>query len=292
MALRGVGIWTGSFGVAPRALAQETAAELEQLGYSAIWVPEAFVGDPFVTAALLLQATQRITLATGIANIWLRMPQAMVSAQRSLLSAFPDRFVLGLGVSHGPMVEGFLRQSYDRPLEKMRTYLEAMESVPAMGFSGEAPRVLAALRRRMLALAREKASGAHPYFVPVEHTVRAREVLGPGPILAPEQAVVLETDAAKARQIGRGHMSVYLNLPNYVNNLLSLGWTQDDVGNGGSDKLVDAIVAWGDVDRIAARVKAHRDAGAGHVSIQALEAEFRTLPLRQWRELAPALTSA
>jgi probable F420-dependent oxidoreductase len=150
-------------------------------------------------------------------------------------------------------------------------------------------RVIAALAPKMLKLAAEKARGSHPYFVPPEHTVAARAALGKGPLLAPEQAVVLETDAATARQIGRSHMSIYLGLPNYVNNLKRLGFTDDDVANGGSDRLVDAIVAWGGIDAVKQRIKAHHDAGADHVCLQVLGADPRLAPLPQWRELAAAL---
>lgn len=285
-----IGIWTFQLELQPAARAQELAAEIEELGYGAVWIPEALGREIFTHSALLLAGTRKIVVATGIANIWGRDPMAMSNAQRTLTEAYPDRFLLGMGVSHAPMV-GMRGHNYDKPLTAMRTYLDHMDSAPFMAVppSVEPQRVLAALAPKMLKLAAERTRGSHPYFVPPEHTVRAREILGQGPLLAPEQAVVLEKDAATARQIGRAHMSIYLGLPNYVNNLKRLGFTDDDVADGGSDRLVDAVVAWGDVDAIVRRVKAHQDAGADHVCLQVLDADPRTAPVRQWRELAQAL---
>jgi probable F420-dependent oxidoreductase len=219
---------------------------------------------------------------------------AMSAGQRTLTSAFPDRFLLGLGVSHGPMVEGFLGERYERPLTKMRAYLDAMDQAPFMADapSTEPTRVLAALGPKMLRLAAERAAGAHPYFVPVEHTAMARETLGSAPLLCVEQAVVLQTDAEQARAAARAHMALYLTLPNYTNNLRRLGFGDDDFDGGGSDRLVDALVAWGDSDAVAERVGAHHQAGADHVCIQVLGTnadDARRLPLEQWRTLAPAL---
>jgi probable F420-dependent oxidoreductase len=285
-----VGVWTFSLELQPAAQAQEAAREIEALGYGAIWIPEALGREALVHASLLLAGTKRIPIATGIANIWARDPMAMAAGQKTLTEAFPDRFLLGIGVSHAPMV-GMRGHAYDKPLSAMRAYLDAMDAAPflAMPPTTEPRRVIGALAPKMLRLSAERAWGAHPYFVPPEHTQRAREVLGKGPLLAPEQAVVLERDATTARAIGRAHMAIYLGLPNYVNNLKRLGFTDDDVANGGSDRLVDAIVAWGDEDAIVRRVRAHQDAGADHVCVQALEADPRALPMAQWRRLAPAL---
>lgn len=287
-----VGLWTAVLDGQPASRARELAAEIEALGYGAIWIPEAVGRDPFVHAALLCSGTDRITIATGIASIHARTPLAMSAAWRTLSEAFPGRFLLGMGVSHAPMVEGLLHKSYDPPLTAMRTFLDAMDG--ALFFAAEAPeppqRVLAALGPKMLELARDRAAGAHPYNVTPEHTAIARGALGPGPILAPEQAVLLETDPAEARRIGREHLSIYLGLPNYTTNLRRLGYGDDDLTAPGSDRLVDALVAWGDVDTIAARVHAHREAGADHVAVQVLTAEGHGgLPIAQWRELAPAL---
>jgi len=286
-----VGIWTFQLDLQPAARAQAAAAEIESLGYGAIWIPEALGREAFTSAALLLAGTRRIPVATGIANIWARDAMAMAAAQKTLTEAYPDRFLLGIGVSHAPLVEGLRGHRYERPLSAMRAYLDAMERAPFMAaLPAAAPvTVIGALAPKMLALAAERTAGAHPYFVPPEHTARAREILGPRPLLAPEQAVVLETDAATARAIARAHMQMYLGLPNYVNNLRRLGFADDDLASGGSNRLVDAIVAWGDVDAIVARVRAHLDAGADHVGVQLLDPDPRALPLAGWRTLAPAL---
>ena len=232
-------------------------------------------------------------MATGIASVWARDAMTMAAGQLTLSEAFPGRFLLGLGVSHQPMVDFVRGHHYDKPLTKMRTYLDAMDNVfyVAPRPEEEPRRVLAALGPKMLELAAAKALGAHPYFVPVEHTAFAREVLGEGPMLCPEQAVVLTTDAEVGRAAARQHMATYLGLPNYTNNLRRLGWGDDDLADGGSDALVDAIVAWGDEDAIVARVQAHLDAGADHVCVQVLDRDAAALPMPQWRALAPALGS-
>jgi probable F420-dependent oxidoreductase len=286
-----IGIWTFDFDRQPAARVREAAAEIESLGYDALWIPEAFGREVFTHAALLLDATRRITVATGIANIWARDAMAMAGAQKTLAEAHPGRFLLGIGVSHAPLVEGVRGHRYERPLTAMRDYLDAMDRAPyaAPPPDGELPRVIGALAPRMLALAAERAAGSHPYFVPVAHTRRAREILGPGRLLAPEQAVVLEPDADTARRIARAHMATYLGLPNYVNNLRRLGFGDADLAGGGSDRLVDAIVAWGDVEAIFARVQAHSNAGADHVAVQVLHEEPDGLPIAQWRALAPVL---
>jgi probable F420-dependent oxidoreductase len=286
-----VGIWTFALDRQPASRARELAAELEQMGYGAIWLPEAVGRDPFVHAALLLSATSRLAVGTGIASIYARTAMAMNTAWQSLSEAFPDRFVLGLGVSHAPMVEGLLHETYRAPLTAMRGFLDALDAAMFVGAPPSEPprRVLAALGPKMLALAKERTAGAHPYNVTPEHTAQAREILGPEALLAPEQAVVLETDPAEARRLARQHLQIYLGLPNYTNNLRRLGFDDDDLTAPGSDRLADAIVAWGDADTIAARIRAHHDAGADHVAIQVVMPELGELPLDQWRELAPAL---
>jgi probable F420-dependent oxidoreductase len=291
MDLGRVGIWTFSLELQPAAQAQEAAAELESLGYRALWIPEAMGREAFTHAGLLLAGTKRLIVATGIANVWARDAMAMAAAEKTLDEAYPDRFLLGLGVSHAPLVEGMRGHRYEKPLSFMRHYLDAMDLAPFMATPPTTPpqRVIGALAPKMLALSAQRTRGAHPYFVPPEHTVRARAIMGAGPLLAPEQAVILETDPAAARAIARGHMAMYLGLPNYANNLRSLGFGDDDLANGGSDRLVDAIVAWGDVDAIRARIRAHHDAGADHVCIQVLPPDPRALPMAAWRELAPAL---
>jgi len=287
-----IGLWTFALDLQPMARAQEAAAELEELGYGALWLPEAVGREPMVSSSLLLSATRRLVVATGIASIHARGAMAAAAAHKTLEEAFPGRFLLGLGVSHQPMVEGFLGKVYDKPLTTMRQYLDAMDSAlfMAAGPATAPSRVLAALGPRMLELAAERTAGAHTYFVPVEHTPVARERLGPGVLLCPEQAAVLSTDPAEARAVARQHMAVYLGLPNYTNNLRRLGFGDGDLAGGGSDRLVDAIVAWGSVEDVAARVRAHLDAGADHVAVQLLEADQRALPMDGWRRLAQALS--
>ncbi len=292
MPLGRVGLWTFQLDLQPAEVARETAAELEALGYPMVWVPEAVGREPFVNCGLLLGATTTMAVGTGIASIWGRDAMSMATAQLSLSEANPDRFVLGIGVSHQPMVDMIRGHAYDKPLATMSTYLDAMDkAIYVAPRPGSTTRVLAALGPKMLALSAEKGQGAHPYFVPVEHTAFARGVLGEGPLLCPEQAVVLATDPEEARACARAHMATYLGLPNYTNNLRRLGWTDADLGDGGSDKLVDAIVAWGDEDAIVSRVRAHLDAGADHVAVQVLDTNAAALPLPQWRTLAPALAS-
>jgi probable F420-dependent oxidoreductase len=265
-----VGVWQGGFGL-PAAADRTTIAELESLGYAAFWFGEAPGGkEAFTRAATLLAASSSIVVGTGIASIWGRDPLNTASAIRTVAEAFPGRFIAGLGVSHQPLVE--LRGvSYQRPYSLMREHLEGMSAALQLSPApAEPPPVLlAALRPRMLALSAEKADGAHPYFVPVEHTARAREILGSGKLLAPEVAVVLEPDPIEARRLARLHTAgFYLSARNYVENLRWLGFTEDDLADGGSDRLVDAIVAWGDENAIVRRVRDHLDAGADHVCIQ------------------------
>jgi probable F420-dependent oxidoreductase len=293
MELGRVGIWTASLGGLSVAQAGDTAAELESLGYGAIWLPEAVTADPFVLATLLLRATSRIVLATGIASIYARDPLAMNAGWRTISAAFPERFLLGLGVSHQPMVEGVRKHTYGPPLQAMREYLDGMDAAPFFGapIDGQGPyRCLAALGPKMLELAAARTRGAHPYFQTPEHTARARAAMGSGAWLMPEQMCVLTTDAAAARAVARANMAIYLNLPNYTNNLRRLGYDDADLADGGSDRLVDAIVVWGDEATVAARVAEHHAAGADHVCVQVLAADRASVPLESWRRLAPALT--
>ena len=285
-----VGIWTFAFDAQPAAVAQEMAAELEELGFGAIWVPEAVGRDPMVAATLLLTATERIVLCTGVASIYARAAMTMTSAWKAIGEAFPGRFLLGVGVSHQVAVEGMRQQTYGPPLATMRAYLDAMDTALYLATPPvvEPGRCLAALGPKMLALAAERTRGAHSYYVPPEHTAFAREVMGPGPLLAPEQKVVLETDPAVAREIARASIAGYLGLPNYANNLRRLGFTEEDI-TGCSDRLVDAIVAWGDVDAVSERVRAHHDAGADHVCLQVLPSDDAARVRRDWRALASAL---
>jgi probable F420-dependent oxidoreductase len=291
MKLGPIGIWTTALDAQPAAKAQAAARELEQLGYGAIWIGESVRREAFSNAGLLLAGTSRIVIATGIANIYARDALTMSAGQKTLAEAYPGRFLLGIGVSHRPNVEEVRGHAYGKPVTTMRAYLEAMAKAPYQ--SVEPPTrpdtVLAALGPNMLKLAAEKTSGAHPYFVPVEHTRLAREILGPGPMLAPEQAVVLETDPTRARAIARGHTKAYLRLPNYVNNLRRLGYTEEDVTGGGSDRLVDDIVAWGELDQVRSRIRGHLEAGAGHVCVQVIGEDPRALPMNEWKALAEQL---
>ncbi len=288
-----VGVWAFQFSAVPMAEARDMAVEVEALGYGAIWIPEAGIRDPFVAATALLAATDRVALATGIASIWARPAMTMHASQMSVAEAFPGRFLLGLGVSHQISVEGFYGEPYEKPYSAMAAYLDAMDRAFYLAAAPPAPppRVLAALGPRMLRLARDRAAGAHPYNVIPEHTAQAREVLGPEPFIGVEHAVACTEDPDTARRSGRHHLSRYLGLPNYTNNLLRLGFTEDDVADGGSDRLVDALVAWGSPEQIREKVGAHFEAGADHVCIQVLPARDET-PLDAWRRLAPALLDA
>ncbi|WP_086824904.1 TIGR03620 family F420-dependent LLM class oxidoreductase [Allokutzneria sp. NRRL B-24872] len=284
-----VGIWSTVFVWGSAKDARTLATEAEELGYGALWFGEAVTGkESLSNAAMLLGATQRIAVATGISNIWARDATAMRAGGDTLAEAFPGRFLHGLGISH--LAEVAERgHGYGKPVATMRAYLDAMEATDftAAAPAKPTPRVLAALRPKMLELSRDRADGAHSYFMPPSHSERARAVLGAAPILAAEQAVVLETDPVRARAIAREHTAVYLSMPNYVNALLWLGFDESDVDGAGSDRLVDAVVAWGDADAIRARVTEHLDAGASHVAIQALGG-FSSVR-EQLRELAPAL---
>jgi probable F420-dependent oxidoreductase len=265
--------------------------ELEGLGIRALWIPESLGSkEVFAHAGLLLAASDRLVIATGIANIWARDATAMANGNRALCEAYPSRFLLGMGVSHAPVVR-MRGASYDKPVESMARYLESMDKAPYTGaVSPEPPgRVLAALGPRMLRLAGERTLGAHPYFVPVTHTTMARKELGTGPLLAVEQAAVLTKDPTVARATARKHMKRYLALENYANNLKRMGWSEGDLANDGSDALVDAIVAWGDAQQIRMRLEVHLANGADHVCVQLLRADLAAHPLTEWRAIAPAL---
>ncbi|MBA2370676.1 MAG: TIGR03620 family F420-dependent LLM class oxidoreductase [Chloroflexi bacterium] len=286
MRLGQVGVWTTLLDAWPAKRGAAFAREVERLGYRALWIPETAVSkDVYAHAALLLGATERLIVATGIANIWARDPVAMRNGERALAEAYPGRFLLGLGVSHEPAVKR-RGGTYERPLERMREYLASMDRARYAGPEPAEPaaRVLAALGPRMLALAAERTAGAHPYFVPVEHTPFARKILGPAPLLAVEQAVLLETDVQRARAAARAHMAGYLRLENYANSLRRMAWSDSDIA-GPSDGLVDAIVAHGEVAALVARVRAHLDGGADHVCVQVLSDD----PLPVLREVAAAL---
>jgi probable F420-dependent oxidoreductase len=284
-----VGVWLGSLRPAPVDLERRAARRIENLGYGSIWTGEVIGGkEAFAHQSLLLAATERIVTGTGIANVWARHPAAMQGGAATLGAGYPGRFVLGIGISHALLVDRS-GQTYRRPLSRMSEYLDDMDAavVDAPNTEVPVPRLLAALRPQMLALARDRADGAHTYFVPTAHTLAARLVLGAGKLLIPEQAVVVSADASEARRIARGHMKWYLQLPNYVNNLRHLGYSDEDVSAGGSDRLVDAIVAWGAPEDIAKRAQEHLDGGADHVLLQPLGDLGHAL--RQLEVLAPAV---
>ena len=268
-----IGVWSADPERMTAADAGRFANEVESLGYKALWIQESLGSkEVFAHAGILLAATKSLVIASGIANIWARDPVAMANGAKTLAEAYPDRFLLGLGVSHKPSV-AIRGGRYQKPLEHMRAYLEAMDRAPFVGPNRDdppAPRVLAALGPKMLRLAAERSLGAHPYFVPVEHTSIARKALGGDPLLAVEQAAVVGMDREKVLAAAKRHMKYYLALENYSNNLRRLGWSAADLADAGSEKLMDAIVASGDAGTIAERVAAQHAAGADHVCLQVL----------------------
>jgi probable F420-dependent oxidoreductase len=286
--LTGTGIWSTELRRhGDDAEEADAAAELDELGYSILWLPGGEAASAFNALTRVLRATTRAGAASGILSIWEHDPETVAAERVQLDDAYEGRFLLGLGVSHAPLVDREEPGRYRRPLTAMRDYLESLDvAAPPVP---QRDRVLAALGPKMLELARDRAGGAHPYLVTVEHTRRAREILGGAPLLAPEQGVVLETDADRARSIARGRLEMYMSLPNYTNNLRRLGFGDEDFQGGGSDRLVDALVAWGDEQAIRDRIDAHREAGADHVCIQVLTDGREALPRAEWRALADAL---
>jgi probable F420-dependent oxidoreductase len=282
MDLGRLGVWSGRFW-GDRQAAREEAAVLDDMGYRTLWFPNG--PEAFALARDLLDATRHIVVATGIVSIWTHPADEATRAHHELTQAYPGRFMLGLGVSHAHLVNRTEAGRYARPVQTMVEYLAALDAAPNSVPKDE--RILAALGPHMLAIARERSAGAHPYLVTPEHTRQARETLGAGPLLAPEQAVLVERDPARAREIARVYLSRYLQAPNYVNNWRRLGFMDDEFTNGGSDRLVDAMVAWGNVETIRERIAQHYAAGADHVCIQALPTDPAQAPIEQWRALAP-----
>jgi probable F420-dependent oxidoreductase len=267
------------------------ARKAEKLGYGALWIPEAVGREPFPHAAYLLSKTEKLVLATGIANIYARDPMTMMAAAKTVAELSDGRFLLGIGVSHQPLVTGLRGHSYDKPYTYMREYLAKMKSAlyRAAAPKEDPPIVLAALHPKMLQLAATEAHGTHTYFVPPEHTAKARAAIGEKPWICAAQAVILETDAAKARSAARAYMKTYVpRLPNYTNNLKALGYADADFADGCSDRLVDAVVAWGTETKIRDRIAAHHKAGATHVCILPLPADNSPVPdQRAMEALAP-----
>jgi probable F420-dependent oxidoreductase len=286
-ALSGTGIWSAMLRFGDPSEVAELAAELEGLGYSALWIPDTG-GDVWTPLTNLLAATSSVTIATGILNIWMHTPDEAAEQHAALTAQHGHRFLCGIGVSHRPFIDHVHEAgTYQKPVDKVAEFLDGLDAARPPLARGE--RCIAALGPKMLELAAARTSGTHPYLVTPEHTARAREAVGPDALVASEQAVVLDTDPETARAAARTHLAVYLGLPNYTNNWKRIGFTDDDLADGGSDRLIDALVAWGDEDAIVARVQARRDAGASHVCIQALEQDPRHLPTGQWRALAAAL---
>ena len=287
MNLGRVGVWLGSIGMLPAEAEGSAVRALEAAGYSAIWFGEnPYNKEAFSHAASLLDATERVTVATGILNIWLHHPSSAANGAAALAEAHSGRFVLGLGVSHAPSVTS-IGLDYSKPLTRMREYLDVMDAsrYAAAAPAEPAPRVLAALAPKMLALARDRVQGAHPYLVTPQHTESARAILGAGPVLAPEQGFVLESDPATARAVARTFLEPYLGFPNYTSNWLRSGFDESDLAGGGSDRLVDALIVWGDETAVGERVEQHFAAGADHVALQALGDD----PVGQLTRLAPSL---
>jgi probable F420-dependent oxidoreductase len=284
------GVWLTLLGTRPAAEARAAAAEIEALGYGSLWIGESTTNkDAFVNSAILLAATERIVVGTGIANLYLRDPFSMQSGALALADAYPGRFVLGVGVSHAPSVNR-LGHDYGRPIATMRTYLDAMDAV---NYNPPAPaqpplRILAALRTKMMQLARERSDGAHPYLTTPRHTARAREILGDGPLLIPEQGVVIDADPQTARAAARAHLTPYMGLPNYANSWREEGFTDEDLADGGSDHFVDELIAHGDAGAVAARLAQHVDAGADHVLVQPVVPDLKRA-VDELRALAPLL---
>ena len=279
------GVWYFTDGMSA-SQAAEAAQRIESLGYSALWIPEAVGRHPFAHAAWLLANTSELVVATGIASIYHREPGATLAAQNTLAEQSGNRFLLGLGVSHKPMVEGVRGLAYGKPVATMRSYLEKMDASPYSGPTPDPapPRVIAALGPKMLELARDTCQGAHPYFTSPDHTAMARNIMGPDSWLCVEQKVILEEDPDRARELGRQTAQLYLALPNYQNNWLRMGLERTDLENGGSDRFIDATFAWGDAATIRARIQAHYDAGASHVCIQPVHPDGALGPLH-WEAL-------
>ncbi len=287
MRLTGTGVWHPALRYGDPGEIADAAAELEALGYTCLWIPDPG-GEVFDAAERLLSATKTITVATGVLNLWMHPAEETASAYARLVSRYGERLVVGIGVSHASLIEpAFGPGSYREPLRAMASFLDGLDTAnPSLP---PRSRVLAALGPRMLELARDRAAGAHPFNTSPAHTAMARAALGPSPLLVPEQAVVASEDDERGRQIARQYLARYLELPNYVNNFRRLGFGDDDFADGPSDRLVEAVVVWGDEDTIAARIGEHRHAGADHVCVHVIGTEG--MPRASWRALAPALAS-
>jgi probable F420-dependent oxidoreductase len=278
-----VGVELGQFGVwtSYRGIGEENASEaaklVEDLGYGTFWLG----GSPRLSSVRpLLAASSRLTVATGIVNVWTYAPADLAAEHSALVADFPGRLLVGIGIGHPEATS-----DYERPLATMRSFLDGLDGADPPLPREE--RVLAALRPKMLQLARDRAAGAHPYFVPVEHTRAAREILGDGPLLAPEVACVVDSDYDRGARTARAYAEMYLRMSNYTNNLLALGFTEKDLADGGSDRLIDALIPHGTVEEIVPMVRAYLEAGADHVALQPVGVQG--MPREEWRALAVAL---
>jgi probable F420-dependent oxidoreductase len=281
-----IGIFAGALTAQPATVQRQVAIEMEDLGYGTLWYGESLAREAFAQAAIFLSATSRLVIASGIANIWARDPMAMAAGGRAVAEAWPARFILGVGVSHAPMVTA-RGHNYGRPVSAMREYLDEMSEAPWRGPEAPLPPiVLAALGPRMVALAAERTAGAYPYFTTAEHIRVVREELGAEPFLAADLPVVLAAGRGEARSIGDAHTNVYLHIENYRNNLLRLGWKAGDLEPPGSDELFDAVVAWGEIERIQRRVIALFSAGADQVVLNLITKDRSVPYLAELRTLA------
>ena len=283
----GTGIWSRELRYGDAAQAADAAQELEELGYAALWIPDTG-GDLFGAVANLLAATQRATVATGILNLWMHSADDAARRFVELTIEHGHRFLLGIGVSHARLIDRVREPgTYQRPIQQVVDFLDGLDSAATP--VSQRDRLLAALGPKMLEVARQRTAGTHLYLVTAEHTATARDALGIESVVAVEQGVVMESDPEAARVLARQHLIHYLELPNYTNNWKRIGFTDDDLAHGGSDRLVDALYAWGDEATIARRVQAHRDAGASHVCVQVVTADPGEFPRAEWRALAPVL---
>jgi len=290
---RRAGLWTGALDALPAPRLLDAAAELDELGYGSLWFGEAYGRESLTTALALTGATRKLVVGTGIANIYARGAMAAAAAARLVHALAPGRFVLGLGVSHQPLVERDRGSNYLPPVRAMADYLDALHQAPYFGADAELPPiVLAALGPRMLRLSRDRTAGAHPYLVTPDHTRQARRILGSMPLLVVEQAAVLDQNRTEGLRRGHEHLNIYTGLTNYRNSWIRQGFTEDDLVRGGSDRLVDALVVLGDETAVLDRVRQHLDAGADHVCVQVLGHDLSEVPFREWRGLAPALGRA
>ncbi|MFY2861982.1 LLM class F420-dependent oxidoreductase [Mycobacterium sp. THU-M104] len=287
MQLTGVGIWSSQLRYGDASESSEAAAELDELGFPALWIPD--VGGPVLDAVgRLLAATSRTVIATGILNLWMHAPGDVAESHAELTAAHGERFLLGIGVSHAALIDAKQPGRYRKPLAATASFLDGLDAAPRP-VPAES-RVLAALGPAMLRLAATRTRGAHPYLVSPDHTAFARETLGEGPLLLPEQTVILCDDADEAHRIGTGMLRSYLSMPNYANNMLRSGFSEEDVTHV-SDRLFDAIIAWGDEEAILRRISEHRSAGADHVCVQVLTDEPTAFPREEWRRIAAACNS-